>query len=390
MSVTFIHTADWQLGKPFAGVSDDHKRALLQDARIQAVRQIAAEVVQRKAEFVVVSGDLFDSATPLNSTVSAACGAIGEMKVPVFAIPGNHDHGGAGSVWRQPFFQRERQQLAPNLQVLLTNDPVELDDAVLFPCPLLRRHEAADPTACLRTLANLDQYGAKARIVVAHGSAMDFGDALADDEDFSGAAVNRVDLAGLRDDDFDYIALGDWHGLKQINTNAWYCGTPEPDRFPKGGEHAQGHILVVRAARGEAPLVEGISTARMTWKELSFAIGRADNLAQLAIEVESAIGTGVNAALLRLHLTGALTMEAIRALDELLETWRARLIRLKLHNATVIAPAERELHGLTACAENPLVARVATRLAGTMLSGGPEAAIAQMALRELYLATTVA
>jgi DNA repair exonuclease SbcCD nuclease subunit len=189
MSVTFIHTADWQLGKPFAGVSDDHKRALLRDARVQAVRRIAAEVIQRRAEFVVVSGDLFDSSTPLNSTVSGACGAIGEMKVPVFVIPGNHDHGGPGSVWHQPFFQRERQQLAPNLNVLLTHDPVELGAAVLFPCPLLRRHEAADPTACLRTLTNLDRHGTKARIVIAHGSTMDFGDALADDEDFSSSAI---------------------------------------------------------------------------------------------------------------------------------------------------------------------------------------------------------
>jgi hypothetical protein len=391
MSVTFIHTADWQLGKPFAGVSDNHKRALLRDARVQAVRRIAAEVIQRNAEFVVVSGDLFDSATPLNSTVSAACDAIGEMKVPVFVIPGNHDHGGPGSVWHQTFFQRERQQLAPNLHVLLSNDPVELHGAVLFPCPLLRRHEAADPTACLRTMANLDRYGTKARIVVAHGSTMDFGDALADEEDFSSAAINRVDLPGLRGDDFDYVALGDWHGMKQITAKAWYCGTPEPDRFPKGGEHAQGHLLLVTAARGEAPVVEGISTARMTWKELSFAFGAAKSLTQLASDVESAIGTtGVNAALLRLHLSGVLSMDDSRALHELFESWRARLIRLKLHDTTVIAPADAELQSLTASAENPLVARVATRLAGAMMTGGPDAAIAQAALRELYHATSAA
>jgi len=231
MSVTFIHTADWQLGKPFAGVSDEHKRVLLQDARVQAIRRLAAEVRERDAAFVVVSGDLFDSPTPLNSTVSAACSAIGEVKVPLFVIPGNHDHGGPGSVWHQAFFQRERDQLAPNLRVLLASDAVELDSAVLFPCPLLRRHEASDPTACLRNIGDLEAYGAKARIVVAHGSTADFGETLLDDEDFCSSAINRINLPRLRDDDFDYIALGDWHGAKQISAKAWYCGTPEPDRL---------------------------------------------------------------------------------------------------------------------------------------------------------------
>jgi hypothetical protein len=179
--------------------------------------------------------------------------------------------------------------------------------------------------------------------------------------------------------------------MKQITAKAWYCGTPEPDRFPKGGEHAQGHLLLVTAARGEAPLVEEISTARMTWKELSFAFGGAKNLAQLASDVERAIGTtGVNTALLRLHLSGVLAMDDSRALHELLESWRARLIRLKLHDATVIAPAEAELQSLTTSAENPLVARVATRLASAMMAGGTDANITRAALRELYLATSAA
>jgi hypothetical protein len=37
MKTTFLHTADWQLGKPFAGVDDVQKRALLQNERL-AVR----------------------------------------------------------------------------------------------------------------------------------------------------------------------------------------------------------------------------------------------------------------------------------------------------------------------------------------------------------------
>ena len=34
----FLHTADWQIGKPFAGIRDPHKRSLIQQARIEAIK----------------------------------------------------------------------------------------------------------------------------------------------------------------------------------------------------------------------------------------------------------------------------------------------------------------------------------------------------------------
>jgi hypothetical protein len=38
--ITFIHTADWQLGKPFSRVADNGKRTRLQEQRIAAIRRI--------------------------------------------------------------------------------------------------------------------------------------------------------------------------------------------------------------------------------------------------------------------------------------------------------------------------------------------------------------
>src|SRR6187399_3115803 len=125
MITRFIHTADWQLGKPFAGVEDLTKRAMLQQERIAVLHRIAAAAQAHDAAFVVVAGDVFDSPGATKTTVSAACATIGAMARPVFVIPGNHDCGGPGSVWEQPFFLREQAQLAPNLRVLLAPEPVE-------------------------------------------------------------------------------------------------------------------------------------------------------------------------------------------------------------------------------------------------------------------------
>jgi len=386
MPVKFLHTADWQLGKPFAGVDDDQKRALLQQERLAVIKRLAALAKAEAAEFVVVAGDLFDSPHATQSTVAAACSAIGSIGVPVFAIPGNHDFGGAGSLWEQEFFKRARDELAKNFHVLLAAEPTELDTAVLFPCPLLRRHEAVDPTAWLRAIPDDDaRFSGKPRIVIAHGSVVDFSPASDDDEPGGGMA-NLIDLKRLSFARFDYIALGDWHGAKQVAEKAWYSGTPELDRFVKGDEHDPGNVLVVEVARGALPLVRSVRTGTIGWHAVDFSFVDDTGLARLAELVDERIGTRAREDLLRLSLRGSLGIEAGSRLQQMIETWGARLLRLKLDDQTGIAPTAEELDELTRRAEDPVISRVALQLV-TLASGtGDDAAVARVALRELHVA----
>jgi DNA repair exonuclease SbcCD nuclease subunit len=386
MSTTFLHTADWQIGKPFAGVEDVQKRALLQQERITVLKRVAAVARERRAEFVIVAGDLFDSPSVTKATVSAACSAMGALRIPIFAIPGNHDHGGPGSLWEQPFFRQEQAQLAPNLRVLLTPEPVELENAVLFPCPLLRRHESVDLTAWLRKAPDeSSRFGHKARIVVAHGSVLGFS-SIADDDDGASSLTNQIDLTRIPDAEYDYIALGDWHGMKQVGTKAWYAGTPEFDRFPKGSDHAPGHILAVTVQRGANPKVDPVSTVRIGWHVVSELLADDAALGQLEQRMESLIGNRAHQDLVRLELDGSLGIAAMTRLEERLEAWRARLLRLRLENRAVVAPAAEELDALTLRAGDPLISRVAQKLIGQSAREGEEGAIARVALRELHAA----
>jgi len=382
----FLHTADWQLGKPFAGVDDSQKRAILQNKRLSVLKRIADQAREHGAEFALVAGDLFDSPGATKSTVAAACSAIGNMKIPVFAIPGNHDHGGAGSLWGQEFFQRERDKLAPNLTVLLKAEPVELENAVLFPCPLLRRHEANDPTTWLRSTQDFgERFGNKPRIILAHGSVLNFG-TLPDDDESDVSAPNLIDLARLPGKDFDYIALGDWHGSKQVAEKAWYSGTPELDRFVKGEEHNPGNILVVEASRGQLPKIQCIHTGEIGWHELNFNFPDDAGIEHLNTLVDGKIASRANQDLLRLHLSGSLGIEASAQLERMIESWNARLLRIKLDNQTVIAPSPAELDRLTRRSDDPLIARVAAKVASMASLENDQAAVARIALRELYAA----
>jgi len=44
--VKFIHTADWQIGKPFAGIGDAHKRSLVQQERGEECREEATQFIR--------------------------------------------------------------------------------------------------------------------------------------------------------------------------------------------------------------------------------------------------------------------------------------------------------------------------------------------------------
>jgi DNA repair exonuclease SbcCD nuclease subunit len=377
---TFIHTADWQLGKPFAGIRDAAKRTLVQQERIEALRRIREAVVARQASFVVVAGDLFDSPTPTKTVVAQALGVIGEIPVPVYAIPGNHDHGGHGCLWEQPFFVSERHTRAPNLHVLLDRVQVERDDVVILPCPLLQRQTTSDPTAWIRAL-DLAACGDRPRIVLAHGSTGTFG-SQSDGEDVAGPA-NVLALDSLPLVDIDYLALGDWHGFRQAGPKAWYAGTHETDRFPKAGQRP-GQVACVTVSRGGMPVVESITTGRLAWLETALDLG--DDAPARVEETLSAATreAGFDRCLVDLAIGGRVSLAARRELDRVVESWSHRLLRLDVRDEVTLVPSPDEIRELVDRADDPILSRVAEELVRRIEAGAAEADDAREAVNILH------
>lgn len=376
----FLHTADWQIGKPFQSIIDTAKRESLRNQRIETIKSLRDLIERESLDFVLVCGDLFDSATPDQPTVSALCSAVGSLGVPVYAIPGNHDHGGPGCIWEQSFFQREQAELAPNLKVFLKPEPVILDGAVLLPCPLLRRHESQDPTAWLRNEPD-DLPAGLPRIVLAHGSTQGFSSS----GDIDGATdINRIELERLPDDAYDYIAMGDWHGLKEITTRAWFSGTPEQDRFAKGESNQPGQVLTVAITqRGAAPEIRPIRTGTVGWHAPEpFHLSSDLDFDALSAHIEACIGTRAGRDLLKLSVAGTLSFAGIERFEQLAESLRARLIRLELDRNIQVEPSAEELDALSE-RQDPLIAQVAKELRES-LETDP---LARDALRELHLET---
>ena len=144
MAIRILHTADWQLGKPFAGLSGD-TGALLRAARFDAVRTIARLAREHEVDAVLVAGDVFDDNYVERATVAKALAAMREFDGPWLLLPGNHDPALAASVWTRIAGDGPPEQV----RLATTPEPLPVADgmAVVLPAPLTERHSQDDLTA---------------------------------------------------------------------------------------------------------------------------------------------------------------------------------------------------------------------------------------------------
>lgn len=348
-----LHTADWQIGKPFRWITDPQKLARLQRERVEAVSRIADVARAESVDALLVAGDLFDSSTVPASEVLEVMELIGAMPCPVLVIPGNHDHGGAGGIWRREDLLRRMRERAPNLELLTRPEPTTRAGMTLLPCPLLRRHDSVGPMRWLDQLDWQDLDPEAPRVLLAHGSVQGFG---------SGTDVNALNLERLPAGELDYIALGDWHGLMQVQSKAWYCGTPEPDRFPTGSEDQRSQVILADLTRGQDPQVRTIATGRLAWHRITMQLQGLPDLERLQHQLDACIGRRAGRDLLRLELHGRLGLDAHRRLQALLDELSAQLLHVRLRGELQRHPTDAELNQCLGRSDGPLLSSIAAAL----------------------------
>ena len=386
--VRFIHTADWQIGKPYHRVKDEQKRFKLRQERLNAISRIREAAQINGSKFVLIAGDLFDSPTPSSSSVTEVLEIIGEINIPVIVIPGNHDHGALGTVWYTENFKKYQKQMAPNFSLLIESHPFEIEDAVVLPCPLLRNKDNTDPTLWLRNFNWNTISTSKPRIVLAHGSVRQFGGQNYNiDEEAQSGANNLINLDHLPKDEIDYIALGDWHNFKQVSENAWYSGTPEADRFDQGEDNHRGQVLQIDVARHEKPEVKSIATGRIKWHNLNFRFNSDKDLDRFERQIEDLTAGRVSRDLLRVEISGSLSLSGYSRFEALKADLENKLLRLRIKGECHKVPEADELEKLTSSIENPLIAQVASKLKERLNredQDSEQASITRLALCELY------
>ena len=309
MVVSFIHTADWQIGKVFGNIGAD-AAVLLKTQRIKTVHRIAELSTERGVDAVLVAGDVFEDNLVSNETLHALIHAMEGFKGPWVLIPGNHDPAAAESVWHR----MRTLGCGANVRIALEPQAIPLADGrfVIFPAVLRRKHEFEDLTA---TWERINTPADALRIGLAHGSVE--GLLPGEAEATNPIAPERAVRARL-----DYLALGDWHGTYRVSERSWYSGTPEPDRFK---DNNAGNVLhVTITAPGAEPVVEPVRVARYIWSDIHAVVNDADDLAAIDARLNE-LAEPFDQHVVMLTLTGVVDFAIREQLDVLLSKWRGRL-----------------------------------------------------------------
>ena len=294
MTVKFIHTSDWQIGKVFRFV-DNATMGLLQEARLRSISRLGELAGEHGVAHVLVAGDVYDmeslSPRSLNQPLERMRGF---SSVHWHLLPGNHDPHRPNGLWDQLL----RKGLPENVSAHVVPEPaiVENEDFALLPAPLFHRRTLDDLTSYMD---GVDLPVGLIRVGLAHGTVRGFG---SDDRDVPNFITpDRPRLAGL-----SYLALGDWHGQMQINDRCWYSGTPEIDAFDViGGGQA---LLVEIEGPSAVPAVTSIPTGQYAWISLSEQIGGRPDIDHLAEKLRHS-AEELDRVLVHLDIEGALSLD---------------------------------------------------------------------------------
>jgi hypothetical protein len=212
------------------------------------------------------------------------------------------------------------------------------------------------------------------RIGLAHGSITRFGPA-------DRSQSNYIDPARPKEARLDYLALGDWHGQREIGPRCWYAGTPEPDDF----DQPEGAVLLVETAGpGAALSVQPLATGRCHWRRQHETIHGAGDIAVLDERIR-ALQPDPGRLLVNLVVEGTLSL-ADRALfaQRIDRSLRAALCHLKLDDERLyLTPSPDDLDAIAAAG---FVRAAAARLKDLADDqANPQREVAAEALLRLFL-----
>jgi DNA repair exonuclease SbcCD nuclease subunit len=386
--VSFLHTADLHLGLKITRFNIDVARRI-REARFQALERIREVARDRRVDFILIAGDLFDDHAVDFDIAKRAFDLLESFSAPVYVLSGNHDPLLAGSVWDRPPWN---QAGSKKLLVLRQAETLEvLPGVLLLPCPVFRKTSLADPTAWI---AGVREDGGAIRLGVAHGSLKIRDDLPADDHLIARYAADELNL--------DYLALGHWHsrqlfaGADGVERTA-YPGVHEPFRFPDSSESrtgwvpyssgqrerfldkGKGEVLHVQLeCRRATPVIQPLEVGHLLWQAETRSLSSDLELARLIDEL--AIRPTAERRLLLLSLKGVLDARAMLRMSQLHEVLDRYLFAEVDESGLHLQPREEEMYQV---AGEGILRSLIDQLRGE--AEGPDPAARPMAQRALLL-----
>jgi DNA repair protein SbcD/Mre11 len=226
-----IHLADSHLGFSSYGRLDQHGQNRIEEMVYSGFERTIEKIIQLKPDAVIHAGDVFHHVRPkIKPLVVFQRGLqrLTEAGIPVIVISGNHDAPKSYSL-TSPF------RLFENLR------DIHIAQRYQYECFEAGDHKfhcipfCLDPEEYLTEFEKIKRSGRD--VLVMHGLV----------ESLKNRRMMSVGEHELKDSllkrDFDYIALGHFHGQTPIAENAWYSGSVEYFNFGEAKDK-KGMLLV--------------------------------------------------------------------------------------------------------------------------------------------------
>lgn len=278
--VKFIHTADLHLDTPFKGLSNWNSdlASKLKDATFKSFRKIIDLCIKEKVDFLVISGDIFDSE---NKSLAAQLKFVSELKrlsdndIPTYFICGNHD---PLSSWLDTLQLPENvfrfdSSIVENYTYKKDNISIADIYGISYQNKVVKKN--------LALKYKLSSKPSPISIAILHGTV--------------GVAGTHENYAPFKVGDvanknYDYWALGHIHKRQIIHESdptIVYPGNPQGRDF---GETGVKGCYLVEINAGNSPQTEFISTQLIRFEEVEVDLSDENKIDHLSVKIEEAKG----------------------------------------------------------------------------------------------------
>ena len=274
----FIHCADLHLGSRFKGLGDYDSRLaeMLRLSVFESFERIVDAALDRHADALVISGDVFDDSNELPSTRMWFVRQLSRLTIPVFICRGNHD---SMTSWDSAI------PYPDNVHEFGTDvESIDLGDVQVIGASYAEAHETRNLVAMMKGDAD------KFTIACVHC------DIDSCSEGYPYAPCSQRDFVGSN---VDYWALGHIHKRSVVSRSPYvvYPGNIQGHSFKETGDKGAYFVDVVD---GQVRSLEFFPTQSVTWQDPIVDI-TGSNLSDVVSELSAILGKG---AIARIRFVG--------------------------------------------------------------------------------------
>lgn len=324
-TISFIHCADIHFDTAFSGLSPV-KASIRRDELRQTFLRILQLCEETHADFLLLSGDLFDSTRVTDETIAFIKNAFSRFpQLPILIAPGNHDPYMPGTrydstSWPTNVIIFKESKITDYTFLTQNNIPVTVYGAA-FTTPYLEKNLLENFMVSANTQSAF-------HVMVLHGDVVSAGQS---------SVYHPITMRSISQSQLDYLALGHKHSASQPQqqgrTYFSYSGTPEGRGFDELGEKGVWHVTLTKEDTEETNLHSTwIPCASRIYDTVSIDITDCASHQEVLERIESASMCSDN--LYKILLTGTLKNGFLLDLNLLYARLSDRYFFVKLRDTT--------------------------------------------------------